>query len=283
VIQSWLRSKADRGNRSLGRGANRFAVFALAWLLLVSIAAAQTPVPPTPELPARIANTQQLRGGWYPWDPYQYRDYKRGVPILTGFDVEIERALARIMSVEILLPEIAWEDHLAALAGGTADIAAGATFSEARSRYAYFSKPSRTETDVLILPRGASGRYPFRTIEQMLDTFAKQKFRLGVVAGFIYADERVNAFIADPAHSDQILSVATDAQNLQNLLAGVIDGFLADRIAAATVAWRREEGAHRRASAALLDRCPFHAEPRDADTADGGPSRWCNRRTAAQR
>jgi polar amino acid transport system substrate-binding protein len=225
-------------------------VFAVAWLSLVSIAAAQTPVPPKPELPARTANTQQLRGGWYPWDPYQYRDYKRGIPILTGFDVEIERALARIMSMEILLPEIAWEDHLAALAAGRGDIAAGATFSEARSRYAYFSKQYRTETDVLILPRGASGRYPFRTVEQMLDTFAKQKFRLGVVAGFVYADERVNAFIADPAHSDQILSVATDilsvatdAQNLQNLLAGVIDGFLADRIAAATVAWRRQEGA----------------------------------------
>ena len=148
------------------------AVFALAWLLPVGIAAAQTPVPPKPELTARTANTQQLRGAWYPWDPYQYRDYKRGVPILTGFDVEIERALARIMSVEILLPEVAWEDHLAALAAGTGDIAAGATFSEARSRYAYFSKPYRTETDVLILPRGASGRYPFRTIEQMLDTFA---------------------------------------------------------------------------------------------------------------
>jgi polar amino acid transport system substrate-binding protein len=92
------------------------------------------------------------------------------------------------MGVEILLPEIAWEDQLAALAAGTADIAAGATASEERSRYAYFSKPYRTETDVLILPRGASGRYPFRTIEEMLDTFAKQKFRLGVVAGFIYAD-----------------------------------------------------------------------------------------------
>src|SRR5262245_18559885 len=243
VIGSWLRNKADRGNRSLGRAADRLAVHALAWLLPVGIAAAQTPVPPKPELAAQTANTQQLRGAWYPWDPYQYRYYKRGVPILTGFDVEIERALARLMGVEILLPEVAWEDHLAALAGGTGDIAAGATFSETRSRYAYFSKPYRTETDVLILPRGAGGRYPFRTIEQMLDTFAKQKFRLGVVAGFLYADERVNAFIADPAHSEQILAVATDAQNLQNLLAGIIDGFLADRIAAATVAWRRQEGA----------------------------------------
>ena len=215
----------------------------LGWLFLVSIAVAQTAVPAQPDLHERISDSGRLRGGWYPWDPYQYRDYRRGGPILTGFDVEIERALARIMSVEIVFSEIAWEDHLAALAAGTADIAAGATASEARGRYAYFSKPYRTETDVLILPRGASGRYTFRTIEQMLDTFAKQKFRLGVVAGFVYADERVHAFIADEAHRDQIVPVTSDAQNLRNLLAGVIDGFLADRISAATTAWRWQEGA----------------------------------------
>ena len=221
----------------------RLIAVSLAWLLVAGGAAAQDPAPPHPDLPARASDPAHLRGGWYPWDPYQYRDYRRGIPILTGFDVEIERALARIMSVEILLPEIAWEDHLAVLSAGTADIAAGAMASEARSRYAYFSKPYRTETDVLILPRGASGRYPFHTIEQMLDTFGKQKFRLGVVAGFMYADDRVNAFIADEAHRDQIVAVSNDAQNLRNLLAGVIDGFLADRIAAATTAWRRQEGA----------------------------------------
>jgi polar amino acid transport system substrate-binding protein len=234
--------KAEHDNRSLRRGAERLVVVILAWLSLVDVAAAQTPVPPKPDVAARPSDGGHLRGGWYPWDPYQYRDYKRGIPVLTGFDVEIERALARVMGMEILLPEIAWEDQLAALAAGTADIAAGATASDERSRYAYFSKPYRTETDVLILPRGASGRYPFRTIEEMLDTFAKQKFRLGVVAGFIYADPRVNAFIADPAHRDQILPVRNDTQNLRNLLDGVIDGFLADRITAATTAWRRNEG-----------------------------------------
>ena len=108
--------------------------------------------------------------------------------ILTGFDVEIERALARIMRVEISLPPMPWEEHLAALADGKADIASGATASEERSAFAYVSKPYRTETDVLILPKGAGRRYPFRTIEQMLDTFAKQRFRLGVIAGYAYAD-----------------------------------------------------------------------------------------------
>jgi polar amino acid transport system substrate-binding protein len=164
------------------------------------------------------------------------------VPTLTGFDVEIERALARIIGVEIDLPQRAWEDHLAALADGTADIAAGATADKARERFAYFSKPYRTETDVLILPRGKSGRYLFGTVEQMLDAFAKQKFRLGIVAGFVYADPRVNAFIADPANRHQIFPVENEVQNLRNLLAGVIDGFIADRIAATTAAWRRNEG-----------------------------------------
>src|SRR6516164_8740404 len=98
----------------------------------------------------------------------------------------------------------------------------------------------------------------------MLDTFAKEKFRLGVVAGFVYADSRVNDFIADPAHRDWIVPVASDAENLRNLLAGAIDGFFADRIAAATTAWRRGAGApHRRASAALLYRYSFHVESRE--------------------
>ena len=145
--------------------------------------------------------------------------------------------------MEILLPEIAWNAHLEALAAGTADIAAGATRSEARSAFAYFSKPYRSETDVLILRKGAAERYAFSTIDEMLETFAKQKFRLGVVAGFVYADSRVNAFIADPAYKDLIVPTGSDAQNLQNLLAGVTDGFLADRIAAATTAWRLHLGA----------------------------------------
>ena len=234
---------AECGSRSWRRGIGRTAALILAWLASADFAAAQTPGSAKPELPARSSRADPLRGGWYPWDPYQYRDYRRGVPILTGFDVEIERALARILGVEILLPEVAWDEHLAALAAGTADIAAGATANEARRAYAYFSKPYRSETDVLILRNGAAGRYPFRTIDAMLETIASQKFRLGVVAGFVYADSRVNAFISDPAHKDLIVATGSDGQNLQNLLAGVIDGFLADRIAAATAAWRYNQGA----------------------------------------
>jgi polar amino acid transport system substrate-binding protein len=193
-----------------------------------------------PSLRQPSPQAKVFRGGWYPWDPYQYREVQRGSTVLTGFDVEIERALARAMGIEWTLPNLAWDDHLAALAAGQADVAAGATYSEERNHYAYFSKPYRQETDVLVLRSGASTRYPFRSLEQMLDQFEKQHFRLGVVAGFIYADPRINRFIDDPDHRDFIVRVGDDNENLQNLLRGHIDGFFADRIVAATVAWRQQ-------------------------------------------
>jgi polar amino acid transport system substrate-binding protein len=216
----------------------------LLYVLILSVffcltAAAWAADPHPPDNPAAVS---RLRGGWYPSDPYQYREYRNGIPVLTGFDVAVERAVAREMGVELVLDELAWADHLSGLAAGTFDIAAGATESPERATYAYFSKPYRRETDVLILRRGEAARYPFETVEQMLAAFSRDKFRLGVIAGYVYADERVNRFIGDPANRDRIVVAGTDAQNLRNLLDGGIDGFLADRIGAATTAWRLGEG-----------------------------------------
>src|SRR5260370_20785698 len=126
-----------RGDLARGIFRGALVLVTLAWLSFVSIAAAQTSAPPNPDLPARRSNTDHLRGGWYPWDPYQYRAYRPGVPILTGFDVEIERALARIMSVEILLPQTAWEDHLAAPPARRGDIPARAPAGAAPRPYAH--------------------------------------------------------------------------------------------------------------------------------------------------
>src|SRR5262250_1653807 len=72
--------------------------------LFAGVAAGETALP-TPKSDARSASpaTKVLRGGWYPWDPYQYREYRRGASVLTGFDVEIERAIARVMGVELVL------------------------------------------------------------------------------------------------------------------------------------------------------------------------------------
>ncbi len=218
------------------------SLVALIWLA-GTLAAGSSAASPSDQLTehAPRSNRKVLQGGWYPWDPYQYLEYGHGVQVLTGYDVEIERAVARVMGVNLIINDIPWDKHLAALAAGNADIAAGATYSTERNRYAYFSKPYRHETDVVVLRKGASTRYPFQTIEQMLHRFANERFRLGVIAGYVYADARVNEFIADPANGDLIVRVDDDLQNLQNLLGGTIDGFIADRIVAATTAWRQQK------------------------------------------
>ncbi len=232
---------ATRPRRVLGTGIVRVVlaalVFGILGILATGSAAAQQQAPPASAQPA----VRILHGGWYPWDPYQYREFRRGGAMLTGFDVEIERAIAKILGVDLLLPEMSWEEHLAALADGKADIAAGATYSDERNRYAHFSKPYRQETDVLVLRRGEGARYGFTSVKQMLEEFSRLHFRLGVVAGFTYASDEVNAYIADPANSDVIVKVGDDSQNLQNLLGRGIDGFIADRIVAATVAWRQRK------------------------------------------
>src|SRR5262249_55058439 len=122
---------------------------------------------------------------------------------------------------------------------GRADVAAGATYSAERDRYAYFSKPYRQETDVLILRKGASARHRFTNAGEMIDEFAKQRFRLGLIPGFTYADGKIKPFIADSQQAGLIVKVGDALQNLNNLLDGLIDGFVADRISAATVAWRQ--------------------------------------------
>jgi polar amino acid transport system substrate-binding protein len=243
AARPWLH---DHGGRKLFRLRERAILTALCVVLGLgglagACAAAEQAAEPQPPAPAFEPRT--LRGGWYPWDPYQYREYQHSGAVLTGFDVEIERALARVLGVDLVLRPMAWEDHLAAVAAGTADIAAGATYSAERDRYAYFSKPYRQETEVLILPKGAGSRYHFTSVEGMLQAFATQPFRLGVVAGFTYARPDVNAFVADPERQAQIVRVGDEAENLQNLLAGRIDGFIADRIVAATVAWRVRKSA----------------------------------------
>jgi polar amino acid transport system substrate-binding protein len=229
------------GCRSAGLFAGLLAVLMavlLAWGALTGLAVEAT-AQPQPQ-PSR-AQARVLHGGWFPLDPYQYREYRRGTAVLTGYDIEIERALGRIVGIDIALPEVAWEEQLAAVAAGKADIASGVTFSEERNGYAFFSKPYRQETDVLVLRRGTGARYRFREVPEMLAAFEREHFRLGVIAGFTYASDKVNAYIADPAHDASIVRVGDDTENLRNLLNGVVDGFIADRIVAATVAWRQQK------------------------------------------
>src|SRR5262249_18485649 len=94
---------------SCARMMNVLSAVILMSLGLCAGAAADDSLKPLPKSHERSSRpeTKVLRGGWYPWDPYQYREYRRGTPVLTGFDVEIERAIARALGVELILADMA--------------------------------------------------------------------------------------------------------------------------------------------------------------------------------
>lgn len=179
-----------------------------------------------------------LRGGWYLWDPYQFYDDHLGHRELSGLDVEITRTVAARAGFEVDIRFRPWDRHLAALREGTADIASGATWSPERAAYLHYSRPYRRETNALYLPRGELPRHGYTDVSGMLASFQASGFRLGAVRGFVYADPAVNAYIADPTNAERVVLVQNEYENLRNLVEGRIDGFIGDRLAAATSAWR---------------------------------------------
>ena len=180
---------------------------------------------------------RSLRGGWYPWDPYQYLVVKRDVERLTGLDVQLVRAVFAEIGYGVSYDEVSWRQHQLDVKNGARDIAAGAFKNLERAEYAYFSAPYRKEADVLYVRKGDASRYGFKNVDELLTRFREQRFRLGVIDGFYYGPVMMR-FINDPAHASHVVGVPNDVANFENLLHHKIDGFIADRLVGSTLAWR---------------------------------------------
>lgn len=181
--------------------------------------------------------------GWYLWDPYQYMKMEGDVQTLTGLDVQLVREIVHLQNKEVQYESVSWKQHQLDLKTGARDFAAGATYTEERAEYVYYSKPYRFEENSLFVRRGEEDRLNFSTIDELLASIESESYRLGVVEGFIYADPKINAWIHDPKNRDVIDFSVDDYGSLKKLLAGKIDGFLSDRLVGATAIWRGGYGA----------------------------------------
>lgn len=178
-----------------------------------------------------------LRSGWYPWDPYQYLVVKQDIERLTGLDVKLVRAVFAQMGYGVSYGEVSWRQHQLDVKNGARDIAAGAFKNPERADYAYFSAPYRKEASVLYVRKGEALRYGFKNLDELLNRFREQDFRLGVINGYYYGPD-VMRFINDPANASRVVGVSHDVANFENLLHHRIDGFIADRLVGSTLAWR---------------------------------------------
>lgn len=174
-----------------------------------------------------------LRNGWYLWEPYQFNKLTSGGYVLVGMDIELVKTLANRAGIAMETEQIAWKTHQKELRAGTRDIAAGATYSDARAEYVYFSTPYRYEENSLFMMHNSDKELNFNSISEFLAQVRLQNFLLGITKGFIYADPQINLFIKDESNKDLIFEYDNDVEALQALIRGDIDGFMSDRVVGA--------------------------------------------------
>ncbi len=152
----------------------------------------------------------------------------------TGLDIEMVRAIAARAGHGLVFTRAPYTELMREVATGRRDLISGVAWTSARAAAGRMSVAYRQDVNVLIQRRGGL-RPQASDATGLLAYLRVTDFRLGVIEGYSYGDPRLDAWLADPARGARVRRSRDDATNLRLLLAGEIDGFLAERLTAATM------------------------------------------------
>jgi polar amino acid transport system substrate-binding protein len=169
--------------------------------------------------------------GFDAWEPYQYADVGGRV---AGLDIELVEAVVEGMGCQLTYQQGTWVDLLAALKQGEVDILLGASKTEAREQFAFFSDAYRMEEFSLYIRKGDNVRTKYET----LSDFIKNGSKIGIVGDYIYGQE-VSAFLDNTESSKYFVNAIMGELNVARLLDGDIDGYLEDSFVGATLLRRK--------------------------------------------
>jgi polar amino acid transport system substrate-binding protein len=103
------------------------------------------------------------------------------------------------------------------------DIAMGASWSEEREAFAYFSLPYRKETVKLFVKKGHAKNIQLETLSDLVSS----RYMVGVESGYYYGLE-YQELIKTAGFQANISEVIDLEQNVTLLMKGHLDGFLVD-------------------------------------------------------
>jgi polar amino acid transport system substrate-binding protein len=182
---------------------------------------------PTEEDATIPAGACQLTMGWDPWPPFHYTGFGGE---LTGFDVDLVRALAADTGCELDFERDSWAALLARVRDGNIDLVTGATMTPERQEFALFSEPVRREEFALFVRVGELGNWEAEDLRELME----RGMRLGITEAYVY-DDSVEEVLEDPAYADNVLRSRFGEANIGRLLDGDIDAFVEDVFAARTM------------------------------------------------
>jgi polar amino acid transport system substrate-binding protein len=153
--------------------------------------------------------------GFDGWEPYQYVDVGG---VITGLDIELISGVAQNIGCEVSYKQGTWVDLLAALKKGEVDMLLGASKTQAREEFAFFSEPYRMEEFSLYIRKGDNIHANYAS----LTDFVKNGAKIGIVSDYVYGDE-VAQLLDDPEHAPLLVNAIMGEINIARLLDEDID------------------------------------------------------------
>lgn len=178
-----------------------------------------------------VHDKDKLIINWYKSDPYQFSYIGRnGNYSITGFDIELINKVSSKIGISIKYINSIWDKSVENIRIGKSDILPGATYTDERAAFANFSIPYRfEEISLFVLPSGKK-QPNFNNVNEFLAQIRLLNFRLGIMKGFVYGNTAITDYLNESNNDDIIIKYESNAELLNSLIHGKIDGFLADRI-----------------------------------------------------
>ena len=162
----------------------------------------------------------QLTLGWDVWEPYLYTDRLGKV---AGLDVDIFKEVAKIAGCELKFEQGDWAGLLAKLKKGEIDVLSGASATESRKDFAWFSEPYRSESFVLYVKADDFETYASQSFKSLIDSGIK----IGAVVDYFYGDT-VSAYQDAEMSSKQFVYSQIDEGSFSLLLDSKVNAVLED-------------------------------------------------------
>jgi polar amino acid transport system substrate-binding protein len=159
---------------------------------------------------------------WSESPPYAFKDSEGK---LRGLHTELIREALRKMQCEPRFLEMPWARALHELQAGRLDMLPGAADTEQRKEFAWFSKPTNSARNVMLVRVDSRQKYRHARLADLIGT----DFRLAVRRGATYGEE-YDALLEQPQFASRLTFVASVKSGLQMMAAGRVEGMLVDEL-----------------------------------------------------
>ncbi|MGQ8364375.1 substrate-binding periplasmic protein [Glaciecola sp. 1036] len=199
-----------------------------------SIVSSETTSSSQDEATSSNKQTCSLTIGFDVWAPYQYVDVNDRV---SGLDIELISEVTDYMGCTVDFRQGTWVSLLEDLRNGEVDMLLGASKTESRESFAFFSEPYRTEEFSLYIRKDDAKRAKYEDIASFIANGSK----IGVVSSYYYGD-KISSMLDDESIQEQFVFGIMGELNVARLLDMDIDAFLEDNFVGASMIRRKALG-----------------------------------------